>query len=99
MTEEKKVKFEKGLEELEKIVRAMESGDLSLEDVLKHYEGGIQLSRVLQKKLDEATRKIEALTKNQAGELSVKSMEVEKKPRSNSKKPAASQEDVGDLLI
>ena len=41
MTEEKKVKFEKGLEELEKIVRAMESGDLSLEDVLKHYEGAV----------------------------------------------------------
>jgi exodeoxyribonuclease VII small subunit len=99
MAEEKKIKFEKGLEDLEKIVRAMESGDLSLEDVLKYYEGGIQLSRVLQKKLDEATRKIETLTKSQTGELEAKTLEVEKQSKPSVKKTSTSKEDVKDMLI
>jgi len=45
----KNLKFEKGLEDLEKIVQDLESGELALEDALKRYEKGVQLSQVLQK--------------------------------------------------
>ena len=46
MTEKKKnINFEKSLNDLEKIVEELESGDLSLEDSLKAFEKGIKLAR------------------------------------------------------
>lgn len=53
--------FEKSLEELEKLVETMENGDISLEDSLKHFERGIELTRLCQKSLKEATQKVEIL--------------------------------------
>ena len=40
-----KFDFNKGLSELEDIVKTMESGDLSLEDSLKYFEQGVALTR------------------------------------------------------
>jgi exodeoxyribonuclease VII small subunit len=68
----KNVKFEKGLEDLEKIVAELESGELALDEVLKRYEQGVKISRLLQAKLEEATKKIEVLTKNLNGEMETK---------------------------
>jgi len=99
MTESKSIKFEKGLEELEKIVRQMESGDLSLDDVLKYYESGIKLSRALQQKLDEATRKIEVLSKSKTGVLEEKPLELGGSAKAAVKKKKASTGDAEDLLI
>ncbi|MCF6235668.1 MAG: exodeoxyribonuclease VII small subunit [Gammaproteobacteria bacterium] len=53
--------FEKSLEELETLVETMENGDTSLEDSLKHFERGIELTRLCQKSLKEATQKVEIL--------------------------------------
>ncbi len=53
--------FEKSLEELEKLVETMENGDISLEDSLKHFERGIELTRLCQKSLKEAEQKVEIL--------------------------------------
>ena len=75
MTDDKNVKFEKGLEELEKIVTELESGELTLDEVLKRYEQGVKISRLLQGKLEEATQKIEVLTKNLEGKLEAKPLE------------------------
>jgi exodeoxyribonuclease VII small subunit len=61
--------FEKDLEQLEKIVEALEEGGLSLDDSLKHFEQGIKLSRRCEKALTEAEKKIQILTKNADGEL------------------------------
>ena len=55
--------FEKGLEELEEIVRKLEGGDLSLEQSLKLFEQGVQLSQRCRKQLQEAETKIEILLK------------------------------------
>ena len=46
----------------------MESGELSLEEMLKHFEEGSKLVGVCTKKLDEVELKIEKLVK-QNGEL------------------------------
>jgi exodeoxyribonuclease VII small subunit len=54
-------KFEKALEQLEEIVRKMEEGDLTLDESLKAFEEGINLSRFCSDKLDEAERKVEIL--------------------------------------
>ncbi len=63
------VSFEKALEKLEKIVEALESGDITLEDALLRYEEGIKLSRLCQEKLATAEKKIEILTRTAKGEL------------------------------
>ncbi len=53
--------FERALGELEKLVEKMEGGDLSLEESLKHFERGIELTRACQKALAEAEQKVQIL--------------------------------------
>ncbi|SMN14544.1 Exodeoxyribonuclease VII small subunit [uncultured Candidatus Thioglobus sp.] len=57
-----KFDFNKGLSELEDIVKTMESGDLSLEDSLKRFEQGVILTRQCQTALSEAEQKIALLS-------------------------------------
>ena len=53
--------FEAALAELERIVKTLEDGDLSLEDSLQLYERGVHLSRFCHGRLEEAERRIEIL--------------------------------------
>ena len=53
--------FEKSLEELETLVTALESGQLSLEDSLKKFEQGIGLTRQCQKALQDAEQRVAIL--------------------------------------
>ena len=53
--------FETQLRALEDIVTAMEKGDLTLEDSLKAYEKGVQLTRECQTTLDNAQQRIDLL--------------------------------------
>lgn len=59
--------FEKSLQELEKLVEAMEGGDLTLEESLKQFERGIALTRACQQALAAAEQKVQILTQNSAG--------------------------------
>ncbi len=69
--------FEDALAELEEIASKLESGELGLDDSIKQFEKGIQLSAFCHKKLEEAERKIEILQKGggsvTAREVAVKS--------------------------
>ena len=60
---DKQTGFEKSLERLETIVHAMESGELSLEKMMKHFEEGMSLVGICSAKLNEVERKIEMLVK------------------------------------
>ena len=53
--------FEKTLKELETLVEQMEQGDISLEDSLKYFERGIQLTRACQQALKDAEQKVNIL--------------------------------------
>lgn len=64
-----KIKFEEALDKLEKIIEELENGNLSLDESLSAFEEGIKLSRICQKHLDEAERKIEILLKGEDGQL------------------------------
>jgi exodeoxyribonuclease VII small subunit len=55
--------FEKALERLEKIVSEMESGSMSLEDMIARFEEGQGLIKFCSRKLNEVERKIEILVK------------------------------------
>lgn len=82
-----KFQFEKALEDLEKIVEAMESGELTLDQALKKYEEGVGLVRACQSKLAETERKIEILTKTLDGSLKKEAFDPdEPSPRSKKKK-------------
>ncbi len=64
-----KKNFELSIEQLEKIVTELESGDLSLEDSIKKFEEGIKLSRLCSRMLDETEQKIMMLVKNDNGQV------------------------------
>lgn len=53
--------FEKALQQLEKIVNAMESGELGLEDSLNQFEEGIKLAKNCQDTLSNAELRVEKL--------------------------------------
>ncbi len=55
--------FAKSLHRLEEIVSAMEGGQLSLEESLKLFEEGVQVSRLCQERLSEAEQKVKVLLK------------------------------------
>lgn len=65
----KKKTFESMLEQLEEIVRELESGDLSLEDSIKKFETGMACSNFCIKKLDETEQKITQLIEDSQGNL------------------------------
>ncbi|MCA3268846.1 MAG: exodeoxyribonuclease VII small subunit [Holosporales bacterium] len=57
-----KLSFEEALTELETIVRALESGNTSLEDAITQYERGAALEAHCRQKLDDAKLRIEKIT-------------------------------------
>ncbi|MBN3115315.1 exodeoxyribonuclease VII small subunit [Pectobacterium brasiliense] len=58
---EQPVSFESSLNELEKIVTRLESGELPLDDALNEFEHGIQLARQGQQKLQQAEQRVQIL--------------------------------------
>lgn len=60
--------FEAALDELENIVSKMESGQTSLEQSIQAYERGVALKQHCEKRLKDATLKIEQLSLNNNGE-------------------------------
>lgn len=72
------VKFEEALRKLEKIVEDLEKGELSLDDALKKYQEGIELSRSCSSRLENAKKKIDVLVKNKKGEFEFKPLDETK---------------------
>lgn len=69
--------FEAALDELEKLVARMEDGDLPLEETLKQFERGIELSRQCQQALSDAEQKVEILVEK-SGRNDTEPFETEK---------------------
>ncbi len=63
--------FEASLNELERIVKQLEDGDLPLEESLKLFETGVRLSRECRERLNNAERRIEVLVKEADGSISL----------------------------
>ena len=68
MATKAKPSFEKAINDLEKIVKALESGDLPLEKALEKFEAGIKLSRYCTETLDEAEKRVTLLMGDETGE-------------------------------
>ncbi|WP_110953163.1 exodeoxyribonuclease VII small subunit [Anaerosinus massiliensis] len=65
----KKVSFEEGLEKLENIVKELEGGDCSLENLLKKYSEGVLLSKACMEQLESTENAIDKLLKETKGKI------------------------------
>ena len=67
MSKEKE-SFEEKMQKLEQIVGELEKGDLNLDDSVKKFEEGINISKECNKILEDAEKKITILVKKEYGE-------------------------------
>lgn len=74
MTKNQSPSFETAISELEQIVAQLESGDLELDQSLKLFERGIELTRLSQHKLQEAEQKVQILMEKN-GQLKLQSFQ------------------------
>jgi exodeoxyribonuclease VII small subunit len=77
MADAKPKTFETSLEELERIVRELEQGELTLEKSLELFEQGVKLSRECQERLNQAERRIEILMRDNQGRATVRPFDPE----------------------
>jgi exodeoxyribonuclease VII small subunit len=68
--------FETSLNELEKIVKQLEDGDLPLEESLTLFETGVKLSRECRERLTNAERRIQVLMKDADGSISLETIDA-----------------------
>lgn len=61
--EEKKINFETNLEELEKIVKELENGDVSIDDAIEKYTKAMKLAKSCSDKLNEANESVSKILK------------------------------------
>ncbi len=61
--------FEAALEELEKIVQALERGAVPLDEQVRMYERGAQLKAHCEKKLAEAQLKVDQIVLGEGGQV------------------------------
>ncbi len=57
----KEMKFEEALNKLAEINEKLSAEDISLEDSVKLFKEGIELTKLCQKKLDDAKQEIEQI--------------------------------------
>jgi exodeoxyribonuclease VII small subunit len=77
MSNAKPKNFETSLEELERIVRELEQGELTLEKSLELFEQGVKLSRECQDRLTQAESRIEILMRDNQGRAAVRPFDPE----------------------
>ena len=71
--------FETCLEELEKVVKELEAGDLSLERSLELFERGMSLSDTCRRQLEAAETRVETLIRRD-GKMTAEPFRPEKSP-------------------
>jgi len=64
---EKNMTFEASMQRLEQIVRAMERGDVALDESLKLFQEGTELVRACGKLLDDAQLQVQKVIKSADG--------------------------------
>ncbi|WP_284640419.1 exodeoxyribonuclease VII small subunit [Paenibacillus silviterrae] len=59
--------FEEAMDQLERIVAMLESGDVPLEKAIELFQEGMKLSQLCGQKLEQVERKIEVLLEQEGG--------------------------------
>ncbi len=68
---EEKINFEEAMQELEDIANQLEKGDLTLDESVQKFEAGMELSKKLNKVLEDSEKKINILIEKD-GEITEK---------------------------
>ena len=58
---EEKLNFEETMQQLEKVVQKLENGELNLDESVKEFEKGMELSKSASKYLEDAEKRITIL--------------------------------------
>ena len=66
---DKELNFEETMKELEEVVQKLENGELNLDDSIREFEKGMELSKKASKYLEDAEKKITILVKDKTGEI------------------------------
>ncbi len=69
MAKNKKLKFEEAVTRLEEVVQQLEGETVSLEESLKLFEEGMNLTKLCREELTVAESTIKMLSRNSEGEL------------------------------
>lgn len=69
VVEDRDKRFEELLTELEQVVSKLENAEPDLEEAIRSYERGMELSKECHKRLDDAERKIKLLRKKADGTM------------------------------
>ena len=72
---DQKISFEEGMQQLESLVQALESGQMTLEDSFRTYEQAVALKAQLGAMLDESDRRIRVLTESGEREIAQENAE------------------------
>jgi len=70
-------KFEDMMKDLEQIAKDLESGELSLDESVKKFEEGMEISKSCSKILEDAEKKITILIKDSNGEVTEENFSAE----------------------
>jgi len=73
----KKADFERSLQRLEEVVKRLESANLPLDDAMKLFEEGVELTHECQKQLEQAEGRVEILLKKADGKIAAEAFEAE----------------------
>jgi len=71
-----KLTFEEAMSKLEETVKDLEDENITLGSAMEKFETGVKLSEFCLKKLREAEKKIEELTRNEKGQLKVNKIDL-----------------------
>ena len=75
-TKKEEASFEENIKELEDIVRRLEDGGTSLDEMLSLFGEGIKRTKACTTQLEKAEQKITVLMKNSNGEMNEEVFEV-----------------------
>ena len=73
----KELSYEEAMKELEIVVKELESGELSLDESIKKFERGMELSKQCGTLLEEAEKKISVLMEKENGEMQEVPFQIE----------------------
>ena len=76
-TKKNEVSFEENIKELEQILKQLEGGEVSLEEMLTLFEEGVRRTKECSAQLKSAEQKIMILTKNSDGNIEENNFETE----------------------
>lgn len=74
----KELTYEESMNELENVVKELESNELTLDESISKFEKGMELSKHCSKLLEDAEKKITILLENSNGEITEDKFELPK---------------------